>query len=107
MESEKISIREPMMGDTEEKTCCNKYVKIFIIVFIGLVLVAGVVFLFVLFLQEDEDKPKYEFGLSMEELKKRTSKDYLGTISLLTANSSEYNNLKDGDKKALVHLLKS
>ena len=118
MESEKISIREPMTGDIEEKTCCNKYVKIFIIVFIGLVLIAGVVFLFVLFLQDDEkgedgngneDKvePKYEFGLSMEELKKRTSKDYLGTISLLKANSPEYNNLQDGDKKALVHLLKA
>ena len=118
MESEKISIREPMTGDIEEKTCCNKYVKIFIIVFIGLVLIAGVVFLFVLFLRDDEkgedgngneDKvePKYEFGLSMEELKKRTSKDYLGTISLLKANSPEYNNLQDGDKKALVHLLKA
>ena len=107
-----------MTGDIEEKTCCNKYVKIFIIVFIGLVLIAGVVFLFVLFLRDDEkgedgngneDKvePKYEFGLSMEELKKRTSKDYLGTISLLKANSPEYNNLQDGDKKALVHLLKA
>ncbi|MCI1273402.1 MAG: hypothetical protein LKG27_03085 [Clostridiaceae bacterium] len=50
---------------------------------------------------------KYEFNLSLEELEKRTNKDYLATKKLLTPESSEYLNLKDGDKTALKYLVKA
>ena len=50
---------------------------------------------------------KYDFGLEMEELEKRTNKEYLTTKVLLKADSPEYLELKDGDKKALKHLVKA
>ncbi len=49
----------------------------------------------------------FEFNLSMEELEKRTSKEYLTTKKFLTPNSPEYVALKDGDKQALKHLVKA
>ena len=49
----------------------------------------------------------FEFGLSAEELEKRTQKDYLSTIKLLKEDSKEYSQLADGDKKALSHLVKA
>ena len=55
----------------------------------------------------DDDIPAYEFGLSLEELKNRTSKEYLGTKVFLKADAEEYKVLKDGDKQALKHLLKA
>ena len=55
----------------------------------------------------DDDIPAYEFGLSLEELKNRTSKEYLGTKAFLKADGEEYKALKDGDKQALKHLLKA
>ena len=78
------------------------------IALIGIILFAFVLYLFALYLTiEIEDDPIYDFGLTMDELNQRTSKDYLGKISLLKSNSTEYANLKDGDKKALEHLLKA
>lgn len=49
----------------------------------------------------------YELNLSMEELEKRTHKDYLVTKTMLKEDSPEYLNLAEGDKKALVHLVKA
>ena len=49
----------------------------------------------------------YELKLSMEELEKRTHKDYLVTKTMLKEDSPEYLNLEEGDKKALVHLVKA
>lgn len=49
----------------------------------------------------------YELNLSMEELEKRTHKDYLATKKLLTLESEEYLNLEDGDKEALKYLVKA
>ena len=49
----------------------------------------------------------FEFNLSIEELEKRTSKEYLTTKKFLTPNSPEYIALKDGDKQALKHLVKA
>ena len=49
----------------------------------------------------------YELNLSMEELEKRTHKDYLTTKKMLEVDAPEYLALKDGDKKALVHLVKA
>ncbi|MBQ8460263.1 hypothetical protein IJ541_09210 [bacterium] len=47
---------------------------------------------------------KFEFNLSMEELEKRTHKDYLITKKFLKSDAPEYLNLAEGDKKALKHL---
>ena len=54
-----------------------------------------------------KDYTKYEFGLTLEELEKRTNKDYLTTMVLLKADAPEYLQLEEGDKKALKHLVKA
>lgn len=48
----------------------------------------------------------YEMNLSMDELKKRTNKDYLVTKKFLKADAPEYLALAQGDKTALKHLVK-
>ncbi|MBQ7764329.1 hypothetical protein IJ384_03050 [bacterium] len=53
------------------------------------------------------NKKDFEFNLSMEELKKRTHKDYLTTKKMLAVDAPEYLNLADGDKEALKHLVKA
>ena len=50
---------------------------------------------------------KYDFGLNMAELEKRTSKEYINTKVLLKPDSPEYLALADGDKQALKHLVKA
>lgn len=50
---------------------------------------------------------EFEFNLSMEELEKRTSKDYLMTKKMLKCDAPEYLELADGDKEALKHLVKA
>jgi len=50
---------------------------------------------------------KFEFNLSMEELEKRTHKDYLITKKFLTPDAPEYKSLADGDKTALKHLCRA
>ena len=50
---------------------------------------------------------EFEFNLSMEELEKRTHKDYLITKKMLKPDAKEYKDLADGDKEALVHLVKA
>lgn len=50
---------------------------------------------------------EFEFNLSMEELEKRTHKDYLMTKKMLKADAPEYLSLADGDKEALKHLVKA
>lgn len=49
----------------------------------------------------------YEFNLSMQELEKRTHKDYLITKKFLKADAPEYLALAEGDKIALRHLCKA
>ena len=49
---------------------------------------------------------EFDFNLSMEELEKRTSKDYLMTKKMLKADAPEYLELAEGDKTALTHLVK-
>ena len=62
---------------------------------------------------EEEEEPQGDeptepsFGLSMEELEKRTSEKYLDTIVLLKEDSPEYAALEEGEKKALIHLVKA
>ena len=50
---------------------------------------------------------KYEFGLDLEELEKRTSKEYINTKVLLKPVSPEYLSLAEGDKEALKYLVKA
>ena len=50
---------------------------------------------------------KFEFNLSMDELKKRTNKDYLITKKFLKADAPEYTELATGDKIALRYLVKA
>ena len=49
----------------------------------------------------------FEFNLSMEELEKRTNKDYLMTKKMLKSDASEYLELAQGDKEALKYLVKA
>ena len=49
----------------------------------------------------------FELNLSMEELEKRTNKDYLMTKKMLTPEAPEYLELAEGDKKALKHLVRA
>ena len=50
---------------------------------------------------------KYEFGLDMPELEKRTSKEFINTKVLLKPDSPEYLSLEEGDKQALKYLVKA
>ena len=50
---------------------------------------------------------EFEFNLSVEELEKRTHKDYLVTKKMLTPDAPEYLALAEGDKEALKHLVKA
>lgn len=50
---------------------------------------------------------EFEFNLSMEELEKRTHKDYLMTKKMLKADAPEYLELAQDDKEALKHLMKA
>lgn len=52
-------------------------------------------------------KKDFEMNLSMEELKKRTHKDYLTTKKMLAVDAPEYTELAEGDKEALKHLVKA
>lgn len=50
---------------------------------------------------------EFDYGLSLEELKKRTDKEYLTDKKMLDENAPEYLALEEGDKKALKHLVKA
>ena len=49
----------------------------------------------------------FELNLSHEELVKRTSKDCLIPKEMLKTDSKEYESLAQGDKEALIHLVKA
>ncbi len=50
---------------------------------------------------------EFELNLSMEELQKRTDKDYLTTKKMLKCDAPEYLELTQGDKDTLKHLVKA
>ena len=50
---------------------------------------------------------EYTLNLSMEELEKRTHKDYLVTKKFLKSDAPEYLALAEGDKEALKHLVRA
>ena len=49
----------------------------------------------------------FELNLTLEELEKRTHKDFLIRKPMLEKDAKEYNNLLDGDKEALKHLVRA
>ncbi len=49
----------------------------------------------------------FELNYSLEELKKRTHKDYLATKKMLAVDAPEYLNLEENDKIALKYLVKA
>ncbi len=49
----------------------------------------------------------FELGLSHKELVKRTSKEHMAIKLMLTPESPEFSALDEGDKKALVHLVRA
>lgn len=55
----------------------------------------------------DKNGEEFQIGLSYEELEKRTHKDYLTTKKMLEVGCTEFENLADGDKQALKHLVKA
>lgn len=50
---------------------------------------------------------KFKLALSNEELDRRTKEGHFGVYKMLDVDSVQYENLADGDKKALVHLVKA
>ena len=50
---------------------------------------------------------KYEFGLEIEELEKRTNPEFITTKILLKSDAPEYLSLQEGDKEALKYLVKA
>ena len=116
-ESEKLSIRDPMMDDTKntDDSTNNKHKKIIIIAVICAVVIVALGLTLFFVLRDDSDEEKKddsipecpECGLSMEELKKRTDPKYLGTIKLLESDSPEYAALDQKDKEALKYIVKA
>ena len=116
-ESEKLSIRDPMMDgtkDTDDSTN-NKPKKIIIIAVICAVVIVALGLTLFFVLRDDSDEEKKDdsipecpqCGLSMDELKKRTDPKYLGTIKLLESDSPEYAALDQKDKEALKYIVKA
>ena len=50
---------------------------------------------------------EYELNLSLDELEKRTHKDYLVTKKMIDKDFEGYKSLAEGDKQALKHLVKA
>ena len=116
-ESEKLSIRDPMIDDTKntDDSTNNKHKKIIIIAVICAVVIVALGLTLFFVLRDDSDEEKKddsipecpECGLSMDELKQRTDPKYLGTIKLLESDSPEYAALDQKDKEALKYIVKA
>ena len=55
----------------------------------------------------EREMETFELNYSLDELKKRTHKDYLATKKMLAIDAPEYLNLAEGDKEALKNLVKA
>ena len=116
MDSEKISLKDPMV-DTENGSCFKRNLKLILFIIVGIVIIT-IIIIFIILLTKDKENDKdkdsdddipeeNKYGLSMEELKKRTDPKYLGTKTLLKKDAKEYLDLADGDKLALKYLVKA
>ena len=74
---------------------------------ICLLILVIIIIILIAILSKGKNNSSYEFGLSMEELQKRTSDEFLGKKILLKSDSEEYNDLDSKDKICLKHLLKA
>ena len=108
-----MSDEQPLTENNQtQESCFKKNFKLIIFICCGTIIVVVIMVLLILLLNKDSSNDdssdsKYNFALSMEELEERTNEKYLGTKVLLKANSTEYANLQEGDKKALAHLVKA
>ena len=84
----------------------KRHIKLIIGALVSLFIIIILIVIFSNGKEKDNDS-SYEFGLSLKELKKRTSEKYLGKKILLKSNSEEYNSLHQNDKECLKHLLKA
>ena len=101
----------------KENNSTNKKILVTILSVIGLGLCVAAVIVIILISQENYEKEnedeteeiedKSEYGLNIQQLEDRTNSEHLGYFTLLTQDSNEYNNLQEGDKKALKHLVKA
>ncbi len=57
--------------------------------------------------KKEKSDTEFELNLSEKELDKRLEKDYFKTIKMLTFQDSQYQDLDEGDKEALMHLVKA
>jgi hypothetical protein len=109
MESEKISIRDPLVNG-EESGCCKRNLKIIFLFLFGALILIGIIVVIVMViknLNDDKEESDKIFGLTLEELRKRTNPEFLGTKTLLKADATEYTSLEEGDRIALKHLVKA
>ena len=133
MDSEKITLQDPMVATTENTNFFKRHLKLILILVGGIIIITIAVVLIVVLTKDDDDKDKDivpdedtpeeedvpeeeedtpipeedEYGLSLEELKRRTDPKYLGTKTLLKKEAKEYLELADGDKLALKYLVKA
>lgn len=118
---------DPERGDTllenEKTSCFKKHLMTIIFIFLSIVIISVIIVIVILLKGKNKDnnsdKPKDKdddddsdadaniYGLNITELRRRTSKEFLSTIDLLKENAPEYENLAEGDKKALYHLVKA
>ena len=92
----------------EEKPKKKINQKLIIIISVALVILIAIgVLLYLLLSDKADSEDDSKFGLSLEELEKRTDPKYLGTKRLLLSGAPEYEALKDDDKEALKHLVKA
>ena len=76
---------------TDNQPFWKRHFKLIIGVLISVFII---IILVVIFSNGEKKNPSYEFGLSIDELKKRTSEKYLGKKILLKSDSEEYNSLE-------------
>ena len=115
MDSEKITLKDPLTT-IENGSFFKRHLKL-ILILVGAIVIITVVVVLIVVLSKDKDKDQDEdeedipeedkYGLSLEELKRRTDPKYLGTKTLLKKDAKEYLDLAEGDKLALKYLVKA
>jgi hypothetical protein len=110
MEELDKDLNDPIFTD-KGTNCFKKHLVTILIVTAVIIVIAVVIILILVLKDDDKDKDKekkpYDYGLSLDELKRRTDPEYLNTFILLKPTSEEYLNLDDGDKEALKYLVKA
>ena len=104
-------LNDPMLS--KDTNCCKKHLKTIIFLLIGIIVIACIIVVIVFLIKKndngdkEENKKPYEFGLSLDELRKKNDPNYMYNFVFLNSTSKEYTSLKDGDKEALKYLVKA